>query len=245
MDYDLKGKRVLVQGASTGIGFAIAKAYAKEGAIVAISSSNLAKITNAAHAIEKATGFVCDAFQEGSGSALVWKVIEKLGGLDILVTNTVNPQKQLFMQTSLEDWRKSFQGVFMSAVESILEALHPMKQQKFGRIILSTSTVAKEPSPLLTLSSSLRAGLLGMMKSLSQEVAPYNITVNALLPGFIKTAMLLERFDNIDDITQGIPNKRLGDPAELAALAVFLGSKHASYITGQAIACDGGLLKGF
>ena len=110
---------------------------------------------------------------------------------------------------------------------------------------MSTSVVAKEPSPQLTISSSLRAGLLGMMKSLSQEMASYNITVNALLPGFIKTAMLLDRFHNLDEITQGIPNKRLGEPEELAALAVFLGSKQASYITGQAIACDGGLMKGF
>ncbi|MBM3192574.1 MAG: SDR family oxidoreductase, partial [Chlamydiae bacterium] len=154
------------------------------------------------------------------------------------------PPKKFFMETSLEEWKKSFQSLLMNAVETILEAIPPMKEQKYGRIIFSTSTAAKEPSPSLTLSSTFRGGLLTLMKSLSQELAPYQITVNALLPGFIKTTMLVERFNNLEDIAATIPSKRLGLPEEIASLALFLGSKQASYITGQAIACDGGLLKG-
>lgn len=244
MDYDLKGKRVLVQGASSGLGFAIAKAYSKEGAILAISSSDPIKIQEAASKIEHATPFVCDVFKEGSGTSLVWQVIEKLGGIDILITNTVDPPKHLFMETKLEDWYKSFQGVFMNAIECILEAAHPMKQQKFGRIILSTSTAAKEPIAGLTLSSALRPALLGLMKTLSQELGPQHITVNSILPGFTKTEKLLQRFKNLEEIANTIPAKRIGMPEELAALALFLGSKGAAYINGQAIACDGGLLKG-
>lgn len=244
MDYDLKGKRVLVQGASSGIGFAIAKAYAKAGAIVAISSSNPTKINDASSKIGNSIPFVCDVFKQGSGTSLVWQVMEKLGGLDILITNTVDPPKHSFVETKLEDWYKSFQGVFMNAIECILEALPSMKHQKFGRIILITSTAAKEPIQGLTISSSLRPGLLGLMKTISQEVASHHITVNSILPGFTKTEKLLQRFKNLEEIENSIPAKRIGNPEEVAALALFLGSKGAAYINGQAIASDGGLLKG-
>jgi 3-oxoacyl-[acyl-carrier protein] reductase len=244
MNYDIKGKRVLIQGASSGLGFAIAKAYAKEGAIVAISSSNPTKIQEAASHLEHAIPFVCDVFKKGSGTSLVWQVVEKLGGIDILITNTVDPPKHPFLETKLEDWYTSFQGVFMNAIECILEAVHPMKQQKFGRIILSTSTAAKEPIEGLTISSALRAGLLGLMKTLSQELGPHHITVNSILPGFTKTEKLLQRFKNLETIANAIPAKRIGMPEELASLALFLGSKGAAYINGQAIACDGGLLRG-
>lgn len=244
MEGELKGKRVLIQGASSGIGYGIAKAYTQAGAIVGISSRNSEKIQEAAHKIPGTTPFVCDVFKEGSGTALLWQYIEMFGGIDILVTNTVDPPKHLFTDTKLEDWHKSFQGVFMNAVECILEALHPMKQQKFGRIILLTSVAAKEPVPELTISSSLRAGLLGLMKTLSHEVASHHITVNSILPGFTKTEKLMQRFPHPEDIIQAIPAKRLGSTEELAALALFLGSKGAGYINGQAIACDGGLLRG-
>jgi len=244
MHDDIKGKRVLIQGASSGIGFAIAKAYAKAGATVGISSSNPQRIEEAARKIGHVTPFVCDVFKEGSGTALIWQYIEKFGGLDILITNTTDPPKTLFLDTKLEEWHKSFQGVFMNVIECVLEALHPMKEKQFGRIIFMTSVAAKEPVPGLTISSSLRAGLLGLMKTLSQEVASHHITVNSILPGFTKTEKLLQRFPKIEELTKLIPAKRLGSTEELASLALFLGSQGAGYINGQAIACDGGLLKG-
>lgn len=242
MDYQLKGKRVLVQGASTGIGFAIAKAYAEEGAIVAISSSNREKLDIATKQIPQAIPIVCDVFKEGAGTALVWQVIEKLGGIDILVTNTADPPKHTFLEIPLEEWKKSFQGVCLNAIECIQEALHFMKQQKFGRVILMTSVSAKEPIPNLTLSSTLRAALLALVKTLSHEVAQYEITINSILPGFTHTASLEARFGDLSKIATTIPAKRLGHVEELAALALFLGSKNAGYINGQAISCDGGLL---
>jgi len=240
---DLKGKRVLVQGASSGMGFAIAKAYIDAGAIVGISSSNEAKITDAAKKIQ-ATPFVCDSFKEGSGTALVWQFIEKFKGLDILVTNTGNPPKAPFMDTKLDDWRKGFQSLFMNVVEATLETLPPMKEQKFGRIILMTSAAAKEPISSMTISSSIRAGLLGLMKTLSHECAEQGITINSILPGYVETQMLKDRMKDLPGLAKTMPAKRLGSPEEIAALALFLGSKGASYITGQAIACDGGLLRG-
>jgi 3-oxoacyl-[acyl-carrier protein] reductase len=244
MHEDIKGKRVLVQGASSGIGFAIAKAYAKAGAIVAISSSNPEKIASASKQIEHSIPFVCDVFKQGSGTSLIWQVFEKLGGLDILITNTGDPSKAPFLETKLDDWYKSFQGVFMNVVECLLETLPSMKEQAFGRIIFMTSTAAKEPIPGLTISSSLRPGLLGLMKTLSQELASYSITVNSILPGFTNTERLRQRFKHLDELAKSIPAKRIGSPEELAALALFLGSNGAAYLNGQAIAVDGGLLKG-
>lgn len=242
MDYDLKGKKVLVQGASSGLGFAIAKAYAAEGCVIAISSSNEKKIQDAASKIKGAKAFVADFYKEGAGASLVWQVVEQLGGIDILVTNTTNPTKGEFHSLKTEDWQKGFQSIYMSAIESILEASHSMIKNNFGRIIMSSSFAAKEPISTLTISSSLRSGLLGLAKTLSHQFARHNITVNALLPGYISTEMVLKRFkDNIEDIEQEIPMKRMGTPEEYAGLALFLGSKNAGYITGQAICIDGGL----
>ena len=245
MDYDLKGKKVLVQGASSGLGFAIAKAYALEGATVAISSSNEKKIQDASSKIKGSKPFVADFYKEGAGSALVWKVIEELGGIDILITNTTNPSKGEFLTVKQEDWKKGFQSVYMSVVDSVMEAAHSMRENKFGRIILSNSFAAKEPVPLLTVSSALRSGLLGLTKTLAHQFAKDMVTVNTILPGYIATEMVMSRFkDQEEAITNEIPMHRMGLPEEYAALALFLGSKGASYITGQAITVDGGLTKG-
>ena len=245
MDYDLKGKRVLVLAASSGLGFAIAKAYAQEGATVAICSSNKERIENASSQIKGSHPFVADLTKDGAGCALAWQVIEKLGGIDILITNAGNPPHGTFMGSKTTEWKKAYQSLYLSSVETAIEAIHGMKERKFGRIILITSVAAKEPISSLTISSSLRGGLLGLMKTLSQEVGSYGICVNSILPGFIATQNTLKKFEkNLDDIEESIPSKRLGTPEELASLALFLGSKQAGYISGQAIACDGGLLRG-
>ncbi|MCH9631510.1 MAG: 3-oxoacyl-[acyl-carrier-protein] reductase FabG [Chlamydiia bacterium] len=245
MDYDLQGKRVLVLGSSSGLGFATAKAYANEGATVAICSSNKERIENAASQIKNSHPFVSDLTKEGAGAALVWQVIEKLGGIDILITNTGNPPHGLFMESKPEEWRKAYESLYMSVVESTMEAVHGMKEQKFGRIILITSVAAKEPLSSLTISSSLRAGLLGLMKTLSIELAKDGITVNSILPGFTNTEATKRRFDkNRKEIEATIPAGRFGEPEEFASLAVYLGSKGAAFVNGQAIACDGGSIKG-
>jgi 3-oxoacyl-[acyl-carrier protein] reductase len=244
VDLGLKGKRVLVQGASSGLGFAIANAFALEGTIVAISSRDEARIQLAASKIPGAIPFACDLTQIGSGTKLVSDVIKKLGGVDILVTNTGGPPKRSFSALSLEDWQKGFEQLYLSAVESMKEVLPIMKEQKWGRILLSTSTAAKEPIAGLTISNSLRPGLLGLMKSVSLEVARDGITVNALLPGYTKTERLAELGITEEALVRDIPAGRLGTSEEYAALAVFLGSCKAGYITGQAIAGDGGLIRG-
>lgn len=244
MDLQLKNKRVLVQGSSSGLGFAIALAYAQEGAKVAICSRDEARIQAAAKEIPGSVPFVCDLDKVGAGKEIVQDVVKKLGGIDILVTNTGGPPKGKFPEVTTEDWQKGFVQLWLSATESIQEALKHMTAQKWGRILLSTSSAAREPIPGLTVSNGLRSGLIGLMKSLSMEVASQNITVNALLPGYTKTERLKEFKVPEEEFIKQIPAKRLGQPEEYAALAVFLGSELASYITGQAIACDGGLIRG-
>lgn len=244
MDLGIKGKRALVLGSSSGLGYATAKAFAIEGVRTAICSRDLKRIEDAAKTIPGAIPFVCDLDRTGEGKKLVEKVIEKLGGVDILFINTGGPSAGIFSKLQISDWQKGFEKLYLSAIECIQASLPGMKKERWGRIIFDTSIAAKEPIPDLVISSGLRAGLLGLMKTLSHEAAPFQITVNAILPGYIHTERLAELGHNEEEICKTIPMGRLGLPEELAALALFLSSSSASYITGQAIACDGGKLQG-
>jgi len=237
-------KKVLVQGASSGLGFAMAQAFANEGALVAICSRDKKRIEAASQHIPSSIPYTCDLDQKGAAHDLVNRVIQDLGGIDILVTNSGGPPKGHFLAISPSDWQKGFETLYLSVIESIRTALPFMQNQKWGRILLSTSTAAKEPIKGLTVSNALRSGLLGLMKTISDEAASYGVTVNALLPGYTKTERLAELKTSEDQLIQQIPAQRLGLPEEYAALAVFLASQQAGYITGQAIACDGGLIKG-
>jgi len=245
MDLKLQGKKVVIAGASSGIGFAVAQNFVREGAEVAICSSHPEKLALAAEQMGAAAFFSLDLDQPGRGTQLIHLAKEALDGIDVLVTNTGGPKAGLFQGLTLEDWETGFQRLWMSAVESIREVLPLMKEQKSGRIILLTSVSAKEPISGLTLSNSYRAGLLGLMKSISREVAVDGVTVNAVLPGYTKTERLAELGVDETVLTAQIPAKRLGSPEEIASLCLFLASSKAAYITGQAIACDGGYLHSY
>ena len=243
MDLAIKGKRALVLGASAGLGRAVAQALVGEGVRVAIVSRDPARI-EATHAeIGSEAAFALDLSRPGAGRRAVELAIARLGGLDIVCCNTGGPAKAQFADVTPEAWQDGFESLFMSAVETIQAALPGMRAQKWGRILLVTSVAAKEPMPALTVSNALRAGLLGLAKSLSDEVACDGVTVNALLPGFTRTSRMEQLGVTDAQIAGQVPARRMGEPEEFAALAAFLASQPAAYITGQAIACDGGWLR--
>lgn len=243
MDLKLKGKRALVQGSSSGLGRAIAEALIAEGAHVCISSRNPDKIAQAAKQMGAHGAIAADLSHPGAGAKLVEMAAKHLGGIDILVTNTGGPPKGPFDEISATQWQEGFQSLWLSATDSIRAVLPGMRERKWGRILLVTSAAAREPMPLLNVSNGLRAGLLGLTKAVSNEVAQHGITINALLPGFTDTERLQELKVPKEKITSQIPAGRIGKPEEFGALAAFLASEQAAYITGQGIACDGGYLR--
>lgn len=242
MDLKISGRTALVFGASKGLGKAVARELIAEGVRVAIVSRDPERIAATAAEIG-AIGIAGDVATAGSSTALVAQAVEALGApIDILVTNTGGPPAGQFERMSTADWQKGFDNLWLSTVEGMLAVLPQMRERKWGRILAITSIAAREPQPGLVISNSLRAGLLGLVNSVSRDVAIDGITINALLPGYTATDRMKEL--GVDDATMGpkIPAGRIGRPEEFAALAAFLASDRASYITGQAIAVDGGLL---
>jgi 3-oxoacyl-[acyl-carrier protein] reductase len=214
----------------------------EEGVEVAISARDEARLRATAYAIGAKAAIPVDLGVAGAGTALVAEARARLGGVDILVTNTGGPPQGSFLSVSERDWAAALQGLWMSAINSIRAALPAMVEQGWGRILLITSLSAKEPIAGLMISNALRPGLVGLTNALSKEVARAGVTVNALMPGYIDTERLAELGIDRDRIAATIPAGRLGTPAELASLATFLASEAAAYVTGQAIACDGGRL---
>lgn len=242
MDLQLTDRTALVFGGSRGLGRAIAEELLREGVRVVTVARDAGRVSRVASEVG-ALALPGDLSQPGAGRELVRAAGDLLGrSPDILVANTGGPPKGSFQETTAETWAAGFQSLWMATVDAIQAALPAMQAQGWGRILAVTSVAAKEPQPGLVISNGLRAGLLGLLNSLSREVAGHGITVNALLPGYTNTNRMAEL--GVDNTTMGpkIPAGRLGDPAEFAALAAFLASGRASYITGQAIAVDGGLL---
>jgi 3-oxoacyl-[acyl-carrier protein] reductase len=208
---------------------------------VAICARDEVRLRGAAEALG-ATALVGDLRQPGAGRVLLEQAAEALGSVDILVVNTGGPPTMPFESISSDLWRNAFEGLFMSATDAILAAIPGMRERNWGRILLVTSIAAKEPIENFTISNALRAGLHGLTKTLSREFAASGITVNALMPGYTMTERLAEAKLDLEKVADKIPMRRIGRPDEFAALATFMASDRASYITGQAVACDGGAL---
>jgi 3-oxoacyl-[acyl-carrier protein] reductase len=261
MDLGLDGKTALVCGASAGLGRAIARALAAEGAEVTICSRSPERIQEARDAIAEETGATVVAVAadlsslEGVKTA-VEGAREAMGRLDILVTNTGGPPSGPFQDHDPETWDRAIDQNFTSVVNLVREALPGMKERRWGRIVNVTSISVKQPVGGLILSNSLRAGVTGFAKTISNEAGPYNVTVNCVLPGYTRTSRLVELAEanaaraggTAEDVYAGweeqVPMGRLGEPEELAALTAFLCSERAGYVTGQSIAVDGGWIKG-
>jgi 3-oxoacyl-[acyl-carrier protein] reductase len=252
MDLGLKNKIALVLASSKGLGKAVAMELAREGAKVVICGTDSTALDNTKAQIQKinpnVAAFKCDITNEAQRKALVKQTMDTFGEIDILVTNTGGPPSGNFEQFKPEDWRNFYELMFVSAVDIIQQVLPSMKKRKFGRILTITSITLRQPVENLIPSNAVRTSLLGLVKSLSNELAPFNITVNNLLPGFTETERLeklVEKNPKLALVKETIPMGRFGTPEEFAAAAAFLVSERASYITGQALAVDGGWIKGY
>lgn len=260
MDLGLKGKVALVAAASRGLGRAVAEELAAEGASLALCSRNAAVLATACEQIEAATGAAVLGVP-GDVSVVddVWRIAdaasERFGRVDILVTNAGGPPAGRFEDLSRDDWQAAVRTTLDSALELTRAVLPGMKERRWGRILNVTSITVKQPVENLILSNSLRAAVTGFARTLANEVAAYGITVNNILPGYTRTERVEELAGAVasrEGISVAaavsrweaeIPMRRLGEPREFAALAAFLVSERASYITGSSVAVDGGWIR--
>ena len=259
MDLGLQGKIALVSASSKGLGRAVAEELAVEGANLVMCARGKETLDKTAESIRKATGVkVITVAADVSVSADAGRVsraaLDEFGRVDILVTNSGGPPSGPFESFTAESWDAATRLLLTSAVELTRAVLPGMKERKWGRILNVTSIAAKQPIQGLMLSNSLRAAVIGFARTLANEVAPFGITVNNLLPGFTRTDRVEELArasvksgDSHQNIVaqweREIPMGRLGEPREFAALATFLASERASYITGSSIAVDGGWIR--
>jgi 3-oxoacyl-[acyl-carrier protein] reductase len=239
LDFGLGERRALVTAASKGLGRACAEALIAEGARVFVCSRNARAIEATAEAIGADGWSASDVSKPGEPEALVNMAVDRLGGMDILVANAGGPPPGTFQSTSLEAWEASFNLTLMSAVRLVKAALPHLQRSDQGRVVFITSISIRQPIPNLVLSNSIRAGVTGLAKTLSRELAPDSITVNCLAPDGILTDRIREL-----GATPSSPMGRFGDPAEFAAACAFLCSQQAAYITGQTLGIDGGSLLG-
>lgn len=251
MNLGLKNKVSLVLGASKGLGKACAKALVMGGALVVIGSRDKKILEETALELVKETrseilAVPTDATVPKDLENIVARTIEKFGRIDVLVNNAGGPPAGKFVSFSDSEWQNAFETNLLSAIRLIRLVIPHMRLAGSGRIINLVSVAVKQPMDNLILSNSIRAGVVGMAKTLSQELAPDNITVNNIATGLFLTERIKQLYDTEDKMKKAvgnIPLGRLGDPEELAALVTFLASEKAAFITGATIQIDGGMCR--
>jgi 3-oxoacyl-[acyl-carrier protein] reductase len=266
MDLGLEGKVAAVAAASSGLGYACALELAREGAAVAICSRDEKRIARAAALIRgeverkdgrtpSVIGIVADLAAPDGPASFLLATARELGPASILVANNGGPRPGGPLSLSGEEWKEAFDTTFLSAARLAQAAAPPMREKGWGRIIFITSVSVKQPIGDLAASTALRSGVVGLAKTLSDELAGHGVTINCVAPGSIRTARLealIERRAAAQGIDQGglealleasIPAGRFGRAEELAAAVAFLASERASYITGVVLAIDGGVVR--
>lgn len=258
MDLGIKDRVAMVAAGSKGIGKACALALAQEGCKISICARNAEELEKTRSEIANHSEAIAVVADVSSASDLEnWhrQTIDRLGQVDILVTNTGGPPVKRFMELSDKQWLAGVESTLMNVVRLSRLVIPEMQERHWGRIIHLTSLVAKQPMDELTISSTLRAGLSGLTKTMANQVGPHNITVNAILTGHIMT----DRQRALADVRvkeQGIiyeeyfarqaaeiPLRRIGEPRELGEVVAFLASERASYVTGVSLQVDGGLIR--
>jgi len=257
MDLGLRGKVAVVAASSKGLGRAVAEELAAEGARIVMCARGEEVLKKAADDIRTlhggdVLGVVADVSDPADAKRLVDTALDRYSRIDILVNNSGGPPSAAFDSITPERWDAASQLLLSSVVGLTRLVLPGMKERRWGRILNITSIAAKQPIEGLMLSNSLRAAVIGFARTLANEVAPFGVTVNNLLPGYTRTDRV-EQLSKAGGSASGgafakwekeIPMGRLGEPREFAALAAFLASERASYITGSSIAVDGGWIRG-
>lgn len=241
--FDLTGRKALVTGATGGLGEAIARALHAQGAIVGLHGTRKEKLDSlAAELGERVFVFPANLSDREEVKALGQKAEEEMGGVDILVNNAGINKDGLFVRMSDEDWDAVLNVNLTSVFNLTREVTHPMMRRRHGRIINISSIVGVTGNPGQANYCASKAGLIGFSKSLAQEIASRNVTVNCIAPGFIESAMTDKLNDKQKDAIMGsIPMKRMGTGAEIAAAVIYLASDEAAYVTGQTIHVNGGM----
>ncbi|WP_277979893.1 3-oxoacyl-[acyl-carrier-protein] reductase [Sphingomonas phyllosphaerae] len=241
--FDLTGMTALVTGASGGIGSAIARGLAGQGARLALSGSNADKLE---HFRDELGGdhvaLACDLSDAAAVDALVPRAVEALGKLDVLVNNAGVTRDNLAMRMKDDEWDQVIRVNLEAAFRLIRAAAKPMMKARFGRVVSITSVVGQTGNPGQANYAASKAGLVGMSKALAQELASRNITVNCVAPGFIRSAMT----DGLPEAQKSallgrIPAGDLGCGEDIAAAVVYLASREAGYVTGQTVHVNGGM----
>ena len=241
--FDLTDKNALVTGASGGIGGAIARALHAAGARVGLSGTRAGALDALAGELgDGAFAVPADLSSANGAKTLVKDAEAALGGIDILVNNAGLTRDQLAVRMSDEDWQMVLDVNLTAAFRLSRGCLRGMMKKRWGRIVSVTSIVGISGNPGQANYAASKAALIGMSKSLAQEVASRNITVNCVAPGFIDTPMTEGlSAEQKQDLTARIPAGRLGEPADVAGACVFLASDEASYVTGQTLHVNGGM----
>lgn len=260
MDLGLRGAKVLVTAASQGLGAATARQFSLEGAIVVINSRNLSELQETAASINAESGnpvytFAADLSDEKAITRLVNNAADMMNGIDILVTNAGGPPGGTFEDFDLAAWEAATRLTLLSAVTLTRAALPHLRQSRRAAVLAIVSASAKQPSKNMTLTNTIRPAVVGLMKTLSQELAADGIRANSILPGSVMTArqntiMQARATKNsttpeqeLERAAAEIPLGRFGTPEEFANAAVFLCSPAAGYITGVALPVDGGRIR--
>lgn len=261
MDLGLQERVVIVAASSEGIARAAADRFAEEGARLAMCSRDSEKLNRAANEIRDRHGAevltepvdVTDATAVGR---FVDRVAEELGGVDVCVTNAGGPPAKMFLETTGEEWQRAIELNLLSIVHFARAVVPYMQRRKWGRIVTITSVSVRQPVYDLVYSNTVRAGALGLVKSLSNEFGKDGITVNNVAPGYTATERLKDLAEkrakqqglSADDYMERMGAEsvlgRVGRPEEVADTIVWLASECASYITGQTLLVDGGLYQG-